>query len=149
MFGIDDPIRDEDRIEEIEAGDRIIADLEGDGERGVGVFEAEHDGRLPGFSVSPEGSSGTGRLTFTTSLTQGGRTELPDDEPVARLSAGDQRLGEVHGVRVTNDRECEPLGIGRERDTGLFQPPSRVQEPEVDPIIDVCRDPESGRFDRF
>ena len=148
----------------IDEGDRIIADFEPATDRGRGVvtLEAQEDQTRISPSVAVE------------EATQGvelGSLSDPDGRDgglIERFGGGVRdgtTVGEVRDVTVTDRRDLDPVGIGRDTNSGRFTPdntepaprsPSdrdpddgEFVTPDPRPITDIGRQRDDGLFDLF
>lgn len=152
-------------FEAIEEGDRIIADIdpEFDQDRGVATFEAQQ---------SVESYAPAARVQeVTTEQTLGELRETGAGSPFEIQQGPADRGGDPTTVAAVNrftrtDRtDLDPVGIGRDRNSGHFTPdntepaprsPSdrdpddgQFVTPDPRPITDIGRKRDDGLFDLF
>lgn len=149
---------------DIEEGDRIIADFEPatDRERGVVSLESQETQRSYAESV---------RVEETTQGVELGTLREPSErdagviERFAAGSGGGTTVGDVRDITVTDRRDLDPIGIGRDRGTGEFTPDNTVPAPKSPsdrdpddgefttpdprPVTDIGRQQSNGLFDLF
>lgn len=150
IFGTSDPI---------DEGDRLVVDINPtyDRDRGVATLEAD---RVEAYDAVPVASEESGDRI--------GRIE-PDDDGFGlfeeRPTGSGRKQADINDIRVTNRRDLDPIGIGRDRNSGEFTPdnvepapksPSdrdpddgEFVTPDPRPITDIGRDRTDGLFDLF
>lgn len=128
------------QFKKADKGDRVVADVEIAGERGVGVFEFEGmTGNRVGLEDEESGETvGIARFDFAS------------EERTAEIeTAGRSPDADVFEMGVGAKEDCSPVDLGRHNPTGEFRGPGAVDRPNVDPVTKVCRDNDSGMFDDF
>jgi len=141
----DDPLFSPFEVDEqVSEGDRIIADVDpaSDAPRRAQALEAtrlEAYGNVPvnkeqnqedspgSFGKIQEGDDGGGLGIFKGTGVSGGR---------------ERRIADVNSATVTDRRDLNPVGIGRDRRSGRFTP----EDTEAAPRSPSDRDPDDGEF---
>lgn len=151
----------QDRTLGIDEGDRIIADFDPatGRDRGVVSLEAQQTSRSFAPSIGVEES--------TQGVELGTFGEFDGELAIERFPTSDDgvRVGDVGGFTVTERRDLDPVGIGRDRNSGRFTPdntepaprsPSNRNPddgefvtPDPRPITDIGRQRRDGLFDLF
>jgi hypothetical protein len=152
-------------FEAIDEGDRIIADIdpEFDQDRGVATFEAQQsvESYAPAARVQ---EVTTGQTLGELRETGGGSPFEIQRGPIER--GGDPTtVAAVNRFTRTDRRDLDPVGIGRDRNSGEFTPdnvepaprsPSdrdpddgEFVTPDPRPITDIGRQRKDGLFDLF
>jgi len=156
-----------DVLADVEEGDRLIVDIdpEFDQDRGVATLEATE--RTSGFS-SDVGSATVQEVESEQIL--GRLRQVNGDGPLAIERPGSSMrdattVASINDIRRTDRRDLDPVGIGRDRNTGRFTPDNVVSAPaspsdrdpddgefvtpDPQPITDIGRQRKDGLFDLF
>jgi len=131
----------ERNIFDVEAGERLVVDIDpaGDRDRGVTTFDASSDEEFGRLGVeSPDTGEGLGTLMPADQ----GSDELTLMQGQTATGVGGQEVARVNDVTVTDRRDLEPIGIGRDRKSGHFTPDNT----EPAPRSSADRDPDDGEF---
>jgi hypothetical protein len=161
-----DPFEAFDNVEE---GDRIIADVDPRNDQDRGVVTLEATRRSNPFGTDDAGFASVKNTTTDQEI--GKLREGEPDSPLAierrsRKVGGDPTvLAEVNDITTTDRRDLDPVGIGRDRNSGEFTPdnvepaprsPSdrdpddgEFVTPDPRPITDIGRKRDDGLFDLF
>jgi len=150
-----------DALADVEEGDRLIVDIdpEFDQDRGVATLEATN--RTPGFS-SEYGSATVQEVETGQEL---GRLRQSNGDGPLAIERGETTVAGVNEFTRTDRRDLDPVGIGRDRNSGEFTPdnvepaprsPSdrdpddgEFVTPDPRPITDIGRQRKDGLFDLF
>jgi len=156
-----------DALADVEEGDRLIVDIdpEFDQDRGVATLEATD--RTPGFG-SEYGSATVQEVETGQEL--GRLRQSNGDGPLAIERGGVSTrdattVASINDITRTDRRDLDPVGIGRDRNSGEFTPDNIVPAPrspsdrdpddgefvtpDPRPITDIGRQRKDGLFDLF
>lgn len=145
--------------EMIDEGDRLVVDIDPvtDRDRGVATFEAD---RVQAYENVPVASEDSGNRIGAITPTDDGFGLFEE-----RQTGLGRQQAEIQDITVTERRDLDPVGIGRDRNSGEFTPdntepaprsPSdrdpddgEFVTPDPRPITDIGRKRDDGLFDLF
>lgn len=137
--------RPSDVLRDIEEGDRLIADIdpEFDQDRGVATLEAT---QRTGAGVAGPGTAEVEEVETQQRL---GTLRQPSDQDSLEIQRGGGGIGGdpttiagINDLTRTDRRDLDPVGIGRDRNSGRFTPDNT----EPAPRSPSDRDPDDGEF---
>jgi len=150
-----------DSLDGTDEGERIVVDIDPvtDRERGVATFEADRGEAYDNVPVANEESGD--RIGTIKETDDGDGLGLFQE----RQTGLGQKMADIRNPRRTDRDDLEPIGIGRDRNSGEFTPdntqpaprsPSdrdpddgEFVTPDPRPVTDIGRQDRTGLFDLF
>jgi len=148
-------------LEDTKEGERIVVDIDPvtDRDRGVATFEAD---RVAAYGNVPVASEQSGdRIGAIKETDEGEGLGLFQE----RQNSFGQKIADIRNPRRTDRNDLDPVGIGRDRNSGEFTPDNTMPAPrspsdrdpddgefvtpDPRPVTDIGRQERTGLFDLF